>query len=164
MYRCGIVCFFFPFGFLFWFMVLSIFLAICSIFLPGSCCFHGICSILDFEPFFIHSFCIIFMESAAFWRWKLTFQRLWYLHDCSTFFIFWTLSNWFLHGVYLFFWSFDWFLEIHDVQTINCRRIEVCMRDYSWLCAHVDLCIEKGIYYICRVWFRVYLGLVYGLF
>ena len=43
---------------------------------PGSCYFHSICSILDFEPFFIHSFCIIFMESAASWRWKLSFQRL----------------------------------------------------------------------------------------
>ena len=42
---------------------------------PGSCYFPGICSIFDFEPFFIHSFCIIFMESAHFWRWKLSFQR-----------------------------------------------------------------------------------------
>ena len=54
---------------------------------PGNCHFHCICSTLDFEPFLIHNFCIIFMESAAFWRWNLSFQRFWILHDCSTVFI-----------------------------------------------------------------------------
>ena len=42
---------------------------------PGSCYFHLICSMFDFEPFYIHSFCSMLMESAAFWPWKLSFQR-----------------------------------------------------------------------------------------
>jgi hypothetical protein len=37
--------------------------------------------------------------------------------------------HWFLHRFHCFFQSVHWFLEIHAVQTINCKCIEVYMHD-----------------------------------
>ena len=65
----------FKFGF-FWISCSGHFPYYLQDFEPGSCCFHCVCSIFDFGPLLIHSFCIILMESATFWCWKLSFQRL----------------------------------------------------------------------------------------
>ena len=40
-----------------------------------------LCFFLFGDFFWIHG-CIFFMEPAAFWGWKLSFRRFWFLHDC----------------------------------------------------------------------------------
>ena len=69
------------------------------------------------------------------------------------------------HMVFIVFRSFHLFLEIHDVQTTNCR----CKKVYAWLIMTICICrsVRLHVYLIyiyisiCRVWFRVYLGFTY---
>ena len=141
---------FFPFWICFWISCSNHFPYYLHHFEPGSCYFHGIRHICDFEPFLIHSVRIKFLESAAFWRWKLLVQRPWFLHDCSTVFV--DCSTAFIH-VYLvfisFFWSLDWSLErciVHAwlIMTIICKCIFVYLQKhfmYIYIYIYAGFCL-----------------------
>ena len=135
---------FFLFGDFFGFTVLANFFAICSILNLEVTIYTVFASILGFEPFFIHSFCSFSWNLQHFGAGSCHFSGFVFYMIASQFSFFPQFSL-ILTWCSLIFLKFWLFLEIHDVQTIDCRCIEAYMRNWSCLCAHVDKRIENSI-------------------
>ena len=101
--------------------------------------------------FAIHGFYISFMESA-FWRWKLSFQRFWFVHDYSSVFIEFSTMFWNFTWFSLILHGFHWIFEIHDVQTINCGCNAWVIMTISKCRSSYTQCLVSGLFKI-GLWF-----------